>query len=334
LHGLIISGRGPDAFPAGQALIEQGLAIAERAGLQLTAIRIARALAWNYLFDGRFDDARVRIEGVLADFERLGTEGKQRDIFLGALFMRDRIAFHSDEIEQALPAARRTYEAAIVHPNRTVQSGSSVTLALVHLTRGEYALAREWADRALEIARAIGSVSHLRSASALSILAHHELDEPTSADRHFEVLENPPLMGLETLDCQVICEALLTSGEIKRAEQCAERSYHNAGGRLRELGCAIALGAVLIRLGPARWTEAERWLDRAHTLAQAIGSRSGLAATTLARAELAQATGNAEAAIRHAEVARAAYAAIGFRRDHGRAERLLAEIRTPTQRSA
>ena len=334
LHGLVISGQGPAAFPAGQALIEQGLAIAERAGLKLTAIRISRALAWDYLFDGRFDDALERIERVLTDFEHIGIEGKQRDIYLGALFMRDRIRLHSDEIEQTLPAAHSTYEAAVAHPNRTVQSGSSVTIAIAHLIRGEYQLARDWAERSLEIARAIGSVSNLRSASALSILARHELDEPPNAERHLELLENPPLTGFETLTCPMICEALLAIGEVNRAEQCAERSYRNAGGRLRELGCAIALADVLIRVGPARWPEAERWLGRAQTLAQAIGSRSGLATTSLARAELAHAAGDGEAATRHAEMARAAYRALGFSRYEGRAERLLAEVGAPTQRSA
>ncbi len=336
LHGLVISSRGPANFPAGQALIEQGLAIAERAGSKLAALRISRALAWDYLFDGRFPEALARIDGVITDFERLGgtAEGKQRDIYLGALFMRDRIHFHSDDADVALPSAHRTYEAAVAYPNRTVQSGSAVTMALMYLARGQYELAREWADRSLEVARAIGSVSHLRSASALSILARHELEEPASSERHLELLENPPLTGIETLNCQTICEALLAIGELKRAEQCAERSYQTAGGRLRELGCAIALADVLTRIGPARWAEAERWLDRAQTLAHAIPSSSGLAATSLARAELAQSAGDAEAATRHAEVARAAYAALGFARYEGRAERILAELGAPTQKTA
>jgi tetratricopeptide (TPR) repeat protein len=248
--------------------------------------------------------------------------------------MRDRIYLHSDEHERALEAARETYDAAVVHPNRTVQSGSSTTMASLYLARGQYELALEWAERSLEIAYSIGSVSHLRTASALSILAREALNEPPSSDRHLELLENPPLTGIETLNCQVICEALLTIGDVKRAEQCAERSYQNAGGRLRELGCVIALGDVLSRLGPARWADAARWLERAHGIAQDIGSRSGLAATSLARAELASAMGDTEAASRHAEVARAAYAALGFTRYEGRAERLLTELGAPTQQSA
>jgi len=334
LHGLVISGRGPDAFPAGLALIEEGVVIAERANLPFAVIRIARALAWDYLFDGRFDDAMNRIRNTITEFERGGGEGKERDTYLGALFMRDRILFHTDETEASLTAAQRTYEAAVTHPNRTVQSGSSVTLACLYLARGEYARAREWAERSLDIARQIGSVSHLRTASALSILARDELGEPASTDRHLELLENPPLTGIETLNCQVICEALLAIGDLKRAEQCAERSYQNAGGRLRELGCAIALGDVLIRLGAGRWAEAGRWLDRAHTLAQAVGSRSGLAAISLARAELANASGDGAAAVRHAEVARAAYRALGFGRYEARAERVLGEVASATQQTA
>ena len=56
-------------FAAGHALIEQGLAIAERAGLKLAAIRISRALAWDDLFDGRFTDALARIDPVVQDFQ-------------------------------------------------------------------------------------------------------------------------------------------------------------------------------------------------------------------------------------------------------------------------
>jgi hypothetical protein len=335
LHGLVISGQGPDAFPAGQALIEQGLAIAERAGLKLAKVRIGRALAWDYLFDGRFDDALEQIDGVLTSYQQLPAgDARQRDIQLGALFMRDRIAYHTDEITSALPVVRNTYEAAIAHPNRTVQSGSAVTMALMHLARAEYGEVRDWADRSLEIARQIGSVSHLRSASALSILAHHELGESPSADRHLELLENPPLTGIETLNCQVICEALLAIDESKRAEQCAERSYRNAGGRLRELGCALALADVLIRLGPARWAEAERWLERAQVLAQAVGSRSGLANVALTRAELARAADDRTTASRYAEQARAGFQALGFTRYAERAARVLAESGAPTQQSA
>lgn len=333
LHGLLISGRSPGDFPAGLALIEQGLATAKRAGSKISAMRISRALAWDYLFDGRFADAMRTIQGVLDDFERLGVEAKQRDIWLGARFMRDRIFFHSDE-PGALEAAHETYEAAVTHPNRTVQSGSATTIASIHFARGEYAQAREWAERSLDIARNIGSVSHLRTASALSILAREALDEPPNTDRHLELLENPPLTGIETLNCQIICEALLGISDLKRAEQCAERSYQNAGGRLRELGCAIALGEVLTQIGPPRWVEAERWLDKAHGIAQAIGSRSGLAATSLARAGLAHATGDVEAAARHAEVARTVYAALGFARYEAKADRLLAELGAPTQQSA
>ncbi len=336
LHGLVTSSQGPANFPAGQALVEEALAIAERGGSKLAVVRISRSLAWEYLFDGRFSDSLARIDGVIAAFEQLDIpkEGTQRDIYLGSLFMRDRVRFYADEIAAVLPMAQRTYEAAIAHPNRTVQGGSATTMALAHLTRGDYEHARDWADRSLEVTRAIGSLSHLRSAAAISILARLELDEPAGSDRQIELLESTPLTGLENLNCQVICEALLALGEVKRAEQCAERAYQSAGGRLRELGCALALADVLTRIGPARWTEAERWLDRAHTLAQEIGVRSRLAATSLGRATLAHASGNAEAALRHAEVARAAYAGLGFTRDVARADRILAELGVPSQQTA
>ena len=333
LHGLIISARGPAAFATGQALVEQGLAIAERAGLPIATVRIARALAWDYLFDGRFTDALERIQGVLTQFERLGTSGRQHDIWLGAHFMRDRTRYHGDDIERALADARTTYEAAVARPNRTVQSGSAVTIALVHLARGEYALAHEWAERSLEVARAIGSVSQLRTAAALSVLTRHELAEPPSADRQQELIESPPVTGVEALNCAVIVEALVAVGELRRAEQCAERALQGAGGRLRELVCVLALADVLTRLGAGRWAEAERWLERARALAQEIGSRSGLAAVSLIRAELALAAGDGEGAVRHGEVARAAYAALGFTRYESRADRVVTDV-TAAQQTA
>ncbi len=334
LHGLIISGRGPAAFPAGLALVEQGLAIAERAGLTLAAVRLSRSLAWDYLFDGRFDDALARIGGVLTEFEQLSTAGKQRDIWLGARFMHDRMRYHADELETALAGARVTYEAAVAHPNRTVQGGSAVTIALVHLARGEYAEVDEWAERSLDVSRAIGSLSNLRSAAALSVLARHERGEPPSSEHHPELLDNTPLTGVETLNCRPIVEALLAIGEVKRAEQCAERSLQSAGGRLRELQCVTALADVLIVLGAGRWAEAERWLEHGNALAQAIGSRSGLAAISLSRAELALALNDGEAAIRHAEVARSTFAALGFPRYEARAERVLTDVGTGAQQTA
>ncbi|MCC6848451.1 MAG: AAA family ATPase [Deltaproteobacteria bacterium] len=336
LHGLMISSRGPSHFPSGQALIEQALGIAERAELELTTTRISRALGWNYLFDGRFADARARIDGVIGAVERLATapEGRRRDIYLGAVFMRDRIRFHADDLEHEPAAVHETYEAAVAYPNRTVQSGSAVTLSLMYLARGNYERAREWADRSLEIARAIGSASHLRSAAALGILARHELDEPIGGDRHLELIETPRLTGLETLSCQIICEALLAIDEVTRAEQCAERSYRHAGGRLRELSCSLALGDVATRLGPSRWADATRWYERAYTLAEAIGSHSGLAATSLGRALLAQVMGDAARATRHAEVARAAYTALGYTRDAAKADRILAEVGAESRETA
>src|SRR5205085_6013968 len=81
LHGLLISSRGPSNFPAGHALIEQALEIAERHKLTSVINRISRALAWDDLFDGRFAAALERIQGVITDSERgpLPAEGRLRD---------------------------------------------------------------------------------------------------------------------------------------------------------------------------------------------------------------------------------------------------------------
>jgi hypothetical protein len=65
-----------------------------------------------------------------------------------------------------------------------------------------------------------------------------------------------------------------------------------------------------------------------------MASRSGLAAVSLARADLAVAVGDGDGAVRHAEVARAAYAALGFTRYATRADRLLADLRSGTAQTA
>ncbi|HSD27349.1 MAG TPA: AAA family ATPase, partial [Vicinamibacteria bacterium] len=79
LHGMNMRAGGPDQFDAGIALAEEGLAVARRAGLALPSLSIARGLGFSYLLDGRFEQARRTMDGVVEELERMGQAEKLSD---------------------------------------------------------------------------------------------------------------------------------------------------------------------------------------------------------------------------------------------------------------
>ncbi|MBI3784401.1 MAG: AAA family ATPase, partial [Deltaproteobacteria bacterium] len=64
-NGMLLIQRGRATFSEGLSSVEDGLAIAKRSGEPTSAIIISRGLAYSYIFDGRFDEARTLIEWVL-----------------------------------------------------------------------------------------------------------------------------------------------------------------------------------------------------------------------------------------------------------------------------
>ena len=334
-HGLALTGDARERFGQGLALIEEGLALVQRAGLELAATSISRGLAWTYAIDGQLTLARRTIDWVVQDLEVRGQRDKVTDVYFGARWVREGILYVSDDLTAAAESARETHELALAAPNRTAQSASAATLAQVHFERTEYAEAKRWADKSLEIAQSIGSLAGIRIASAVALASRIELGEPTNVGAYVEAIEDGLAHGgTLPLNSRLVIEALLMAGEVARAKRIVEVTYGRGGGRLREVTTAAARGDVLLRLGPAHWVEAERWYGQALALAQVIGAASTEAAALIGLAEIALHRGDRETAARQLDLALVRCREHDLRRVQRRAERLMAEVNSETKQLA
>ena len=333
--GMIMMSGERDKFAEGLALAEEGLVIAQRANLALQTVSLSRGLAWGYLNDGQFALAQRTITWVMAELEQHGHREQLSDIYFGARWIRDGVRFHSDDLEGALAGATETHALALAAGNRTSRSGAASNLAQVSLERGDYPQALHWAEQSLEIAQAIGSVAGIRTAAAVAMVARSELGESGFAAHYVELIEEGLAAGgTLPLNSRVVVDAFLAIGDLKRARRIADLAYARGGGRLREAIIASALGDVMLRLGAAHWSDAERWYTQAIALAQTLGARSTEAVTLLGTAELAAARGEREAALRQLQPALAICHDLGFNRAQARGERLLVELRGGAQQLA
>src|SRR5205085_6443452 len=106
--------------------------------------------------------------------------------------------------------------------NRTVQAGTSASIAWLYLEEGRSAEAQIWAQRSLELAQPIGNVGSTRTAAAILVLARAALGEapPAAAVELIEMgRSNPADLGLKS---HLVAEALITLGELRRAEELAD----------------------------------------------------------------------------------------------------------------
>jgi tetratricopeptide (TPR) repeat protein len=318
------------------ALIAEGLAVAQRAGLELPAISISRALGWSYLFDGQLALARRTLDWTVDELERRGEREKLSDIYCGSRYMRDVGTFFSDDLAGAFRDATETYELAVRASNRTVQNRAADALAHIHLTRAEYHEAKHWADRSLELARAIENEWRFPGTAAVALAARVELGEMAATGRYVEMIQRGLAVPNSHLSPQigVIVDALLAVGDLKRAERAAELAHAHAVGRLREMLSAVALGGVMTRLGREHWDRAERCYEQAIGMAEAIGSRATLAAALIGAADLHAARADSNGSPSQLERALVICGELGLGREQARAERLLARLRAASQRTA
>jgi class 3 adenylate cyclase/tetratricopeptide (TPR) repeat protein len=323
LLGNALTGVGRERFPEGLRLAEEAMAAAAEAGVGAQSILVARGVAWIYLIDGRFDLAERITAEVIEASERAGYREKLADLYFAGVFMHNQLLIHRDRLDTALAAMEDTHRLAIEAGNRTVQAGTSGLIAWLHLEQGRSAEANTWAERSLELAQAIGNVGGTRTAATVLVLARAALGEapPASAVELIEMGRvNPADLGLKS---HLVAEALLALGEVRRAEEVATLAYAYAGGRLRELWATLALGQVKGQLGLAARKEAEEWSRRALTIAGEIGSRWGVAAASIAVAELAVARGDREESERLCERALGLAREIGVFRLVEQAERVM-----------
>ncbi len=327
MHGMLLTAD-PARFAEGIAISEAAVREAKQSADPMPAISASRAVAWNALLDGRFGDAVATIDWVLRELTARGQDASASDMYLGARWMRLGILFASDDLAGVAADAPGILAFAEQSNNRTVQSGTTATLAQLHLARGDAAAAREWAARSLEIAEQIGSSAGVQRGQVLLLAARVGLGESVSiGDLADSLEEGVALGGNMMMVVQPLIDAYLGLGELKRAERVARLALDRAAGRQREAVAAAALADVLVRLGPATWAEAERTVDRAAALAEAINSRSVQAQALVARARLALDRDDVAVARRALERARDLGRAIGMTRY----ERIIALLLTQTE---
>jgi tetratricopeptide (TPR) repeat protein len=322
-HGVTIMLGGRDDFARGMALAEQSVAVAERAGLKLTVLRLSRGLAINHALDGRFDLARRASDWFIAELAR--TEDPLSDLYVSACWVRDNILYLSDALDEAFAAALATHATALRAPNRTSTAGTATILAQIHFLRGEYADALRWADESLTVSEAIGNVSGFTTPAAVALAARVELGQPADAERYLDLIDQAfSAGGTVQSNFRFIADGLVAVGDLDRAAYFAEllRAHPSRTGRLREAYTAAAVGELALRLG--RHDEAERAFADAMAVADLIGVRSTVAAAAVGAAEVAAARGDARASARHLERALAIARAMRLGRYLQRAERLLA----------
>lgn len=325
-EGLAAISSGPDRFAHGLALVEEALDSARREGLAHNAVNISRGLAWTYLFDGRFREARELITHAQHELDPLESPGRPSDLWFGVRSMTASIQLHSDQMDAAAATDLDLHGRARQHGNRTIAGGSASLLAQVHLLRGEYAEAARWAEVSLETAREIGNVAAARIASAVAIVARTELGLPVVAGRYVRHVETS-IKGATSLPLflHLIVDALLSIGEWKRAESVIEQAEHHTGGRLRAASWAAAR-AELLRHDPRRLDEAASDAERALALGEEIDSRTTVACALLTAGQIARVVGDHARATAQLEHARELFAKLGNVHQCRRADALLADL--------
>ncbi len=297
-NGILMMMTERDQFAQGLALAEEGMAIAQRAGLVLQTARLARGLCIYYVHDGRFELARRAIEWVLQELEPLRTE--HPDLYISARWIQELVLYGADELDAAHAHAVVTYEIAERASNRTMRSASAGMLAAVHFVRGEYAEAKRWADVSLAVAQEITNLAGISAAAATGLASRVELGEPVELERSLEAIEQGlGVASASAINLRFVGEAFLAIDDVPRAARYVETLRGHVGGRLRDAQVASLHGDVLTR--QSRFDEAARSYTEAIGLSEAIGARSMLAVASVGAAELATARGDRKAATRHME---------------------------------
>jgi class 3 adenylate cyclase/tetratricopeptide (TPR) repeat protein/ABC-type lipoprotein export system ATPase subunit len=310
-------------FSDGLAIVEQSVTMAQQAGLELSRLKLARGLAINNAFDGRFDVALRTIDWIIAELKRLEAD-QLGDVYVSALWIRDNVLYFQDDLDAAYASAQQTVALARRVPNRTVTSGAASTLAQIQFLRGEYDEALQWADEALAVAEAIGNITGFPAPAAIALASRVELGKPTDAQRYLELIDQAFAAGstMQT-SFRFIADGLLAVHDLERAARFVDalREHPIRTGRLRDAFTSAALGELLLRLG--RDAEAERTFGHAMGLAELIGSRTTFAAAALGCAELAAARGDRRASLVYAERSLAIVRALSLRRYLPRLERII-----------
>ncbi len=314
------------AFARGLALAEDGLAIAQKAGLRDVAAFQARGVAWAYTLDARFDIALRMIDWALAEMEEKGPAARATDIYCSARWMRERICFYADNFESPIAAFPSCYALAESIGNRTIRSASSSAMSHLCLIQGKYEEALVHAERSLEIALALGHAVSAATPAAVSIIASREIGRQISTQRMVAIMEKSQVSGADVaLNSPICVEALLAVGLIAQAEEWATMSEVSGGGALQRMHTALAVAEVACAGGRDGLSEAHRAFERAIELAEAANVRSVIAQARLGLANIAFQSGNTRGGIDQRNRAVAIARELGLEHLVRRAARLDAE---------
>ena len=302
-----------ERFESGLAHLERALRLAEAEGLALWCWRVRRSLALAYGFDGRFDEAAAITEQVLAEITAAGAERAGPDVLLGARMLRDVVTIYHDDLDAGLVEAERTFALAAEHDNRTIRVISAGLIGMGHLLRGEFAEARAWALRGLELAESIASRASIPNLVSVLVLSDHAEGVPIERARLDQVeTELGAVAGVQQA-LRFVVYAFLAAGDIERAERVAQTVRRRSGGKFRQAYSAKALGDVAAARGPDAWQRATYFYEEAVRVARTIGARSVLATTLLANARLLGRQGNAAAALAALDEAAPHFQALAMR---------------------
>lgn len=296
-QGMFIMNHGRDRFGEGLDAIQEGYAVARASGNEHAAATLMRALAFGYLLDGRFDDARRQIDETVAELTRLGHRDRRSDTYMGARFFRVRVLLENDELELTEAYSLETLELADEAKNRTIQAGAAAALATLCFTQARYDEAIDWSTRATELGLEIGNVGAARTGASTRALARAALGLPPGTSTEAETMQRGLLTSGEfAMNMDQIVSALIAVGEVERGRQLAEMAVERAGGRLREARHQLALGNALAAGHHADPCRAHAAYSTSLSIAEEIGAQSIIGRTRLGLAHLAFTRGDLRAA--------------------------------------
>jgi class 3 adenylate cyclase/tetratricopeptide (TPR) repeat protein len=303
-EGLLLCSLDGSRFREGIEHIERGVALARAHAKPAAALGTERALGWIYLMDGRFADAEATMERLLRELSSEGLDDPPSGLWLSVRSFRGQLLLFQDRVEEALAYVRENHELSQKGRNRTLQGLSAGWLARMLFMRGEYEPAIGWAERALELGRAIGSSSTTRVGAALVLAVRLQRGEEVSLREMRREIEGALPRGDLDLSSQFLTEVLCEAGMAGVAEALVERVGDSAGGRLQQLLARLARGELALASGASRFRAAEEAFALAGKLASEIGSRTGAMLAELGAARLAHLRGEREVARSKLEWAR------------------------------
>ncbi len=318
----------PASFDRGLAFVEAGVREAKALGNEALALSTSRALGWNYLLDGRFEQGIQTYDWVLDRLPAAGEEEPVSDMYLSALSMREQVRFFSGDVEGAYRGNRELMRLCDGAGNRTLGSGARGMLAYCELLRANYERAMEWAQESFAISEEIGVVWGMRRSAILIVAAQVEISDAPPSRRLRSLAEEGMNPGSNmVLSAMPLIEGMVALLKFSQAERLARMAVEMSAGRLRVMYARAALGDATLRLGERVWAESEECFRTSLKIAEEIECSVGQVVCLNGLGKLALVRGERSQAERFLETSIAISRPAGIERYARRAERLLEEVR-------